>query len=67
MNIAAEPFDEMRDPAGAVRPAYADYSKWYDEQDRDWLRRKDREAEGVFRRTGITFNVYGEDAAEERL
>jgi uncharacterized circularly permuted ATP-grasp superfamily protein len=22
---------------------------------------------GVFRRTGITFNVYGEDAGQERL
>ena len=63
----AAPFDEMRAPDGTVRPAYAGYSQWYDEQDPDWLRRKDRECEGVFRRTGITFNVYGEDAAEERL
>ncbi|MXO74261.1 circularly permuted type 2 ATP-grasp protein [Altererythrobacter aerius] len=67
MNGATDPFDEMRDPAGAVRPAYAGYSTWYDEQDPNWLRRKNAEAEGVFRRTGITFNVYGEDAAEERL
>jgi uncharacterized circularly permuted ATP-grasp superfamily protein len=67
MNAATDPFDEMRDPAGAVRPAYAGYAQWYDEQERDWLRRKDREAERVFRQTGITFNVYGEDAAEERL
>jgi uncharacterized circularly permuted ATP-grasp superfamily protein len=63
----AAPFDEMRAPDGTVRPAYAGYSQWYDEQDPHWLRRKDREAEAVFRRTGITFNVYGEDAAEERL
>jgi uncharacterized circularly permuted ATP-grasp superfamily protein len=67
MSAAPEPFDEMRDPAGAVRAAYSGYSQWFDEQDRRWLERKDREAEGVFRRTGITFNVYGEDAAEERL
>ena len=67
MSAAPEPFDEMRDPAGAVRSAYAGYSQWFDEQDKRWLERKDREAEGVFRRTGITFNVYGEDAAEERL
>jgi len=67
MSAAPEPFDEMRDPAGAVRTAYSGYSRWFDEQDKRWLERKDREAEGVFRRTGITFNVYGEDAAEERL
>jgi len=64
---ASAPFDEMHDPAGGVRPAYAGYAKWYDEQHPEWLRRKSQEAEGVFRRTGITFNVYGEDAAEERL
>ena len=60
-------FDEMVDPPHAVRPAYADYRRWHDEQDRDWLRRKDAEAERFFRRTGITFNVYGDDAGEERL
>jgi uncharacterized circularly permuted ATP-grasp superfamily protein len=63
----ADPFDEMHDGAGGIRSAYAGYAEWYDRQNPEWLRRKDREAEGVFRRTGITFNVYGEDAAEERL
>ncbi|MDV2687158.1 circularly permuted type 2 ATP-grasp protein, partial [Alkalihalophilus lindianensis] len=48
-------------------PAYAAYGRWLDEQNPGWLKRKHLEAEGVFRRTGITFNVYGEDAAEERL
>jgi uncharacterized circularly permuted ATP-grasp superfamily protein len=60
-------FDEMLAPDGSVRPAYASYRGWYDEQDRDWLRRQNEEAEIFFRRTGITFNVYGEDAGEERL
>jgi uncharacterized circularly permuted ATP-grasp superfamily protein len=67
MNGAVEPFDEMHDAAGGVRPAYADYAGWLEQQDPGWLRRKNLETEGVFRRTGITFNVYGEDAAEERL
>jgi uncharacterized circularly permuted ATP-grasp superfamily protein len=31
------------------------------------MRRKDREAESSFRRTGITFNVYGDADGEERL
>ena len=60
-------YDEMLDADGAVRSAYTGFRAWYDEQDRDWLRRQDAEAEGFFRRTGITFNVYGDDAGEERL
>jgi len=64
-------YDEMLNGpgagAGAVRPAYAAYSAWYDEQDSAWLRKQATEAESFFRRTGITFNVYGDDAGEERL
>ncbi|MEM9085856.1 MAG: circularly permuted type 2 ATP-grasp protein [Pseudomonadota bacterium] len=60
-------FDEMTDASGAVRPAYADYNGWLSEQDATWLKRKSAEADDSFRRTGITFNVYGEDEAEERL
>ena len=60
-------FDEMIDDQGAVRPAYAGYREWYDAQDSRWLGRQGKEAETAFRRTGITFNVYGEDAGQERL
>ncbi len=60
-------FDEMRMPDGTVREAYRDYKAWLDEQDAALMRRKGVEAETLFRRTGITFNVYGEDDAEERL
>jgi uncharacterized circularly permuted ATP-grasp superfamily protein len=60
-------YDEMHDADGGVRPAYAGFCDWYDAQDRDWLRKQNVEAERFFRRTGITFNVYGNDAAEERL
>ena len=60
-------FDEMRETDGQIRPGYSDYCGWLDEQDGAWLRRKDTEADDTFRRTGITFNVYGEDEAEERL
>ena len=63
----AAAFDEMHEPSGEVRPAYAGYNAWLERQQPEWLRRKHLETEGVFRRTGITFNVYGEDAAEERL
>src|SRR5215203_6173527 len=61
------PYDEMYHPDGLVRPAYAEYSRWFHEQHPQWLKRQCEEAELVFRRTGITFNVYGNGAAEERL
>jgi uncharacterized circularly permuted ATP-grasp superfamily protein len=60
-------FDEMYAPDGTVRRAYREYEGWLSEQDRNLLRHKGAEAESVFRRTGITFNVYGENDAEERL
>lgn len=60
-------YDEMFRPDGAVRAAYAEFFDWYEKQDRGWLRNQDKEAEGFFRRTGITFNVYSESDAEERL
>lgn len=60
-------FDEMHTPDGAVRDAYAGYDQWRGEQNGSWMRSKASEAEGFFRKTGITFNVYGEDDAEERL
>ncbi|MCZ8322613.1 MAG: circularly permuted type 2 ATP-grasp protein [Novosphingobium sp.] len=67
MGQAPGAFDEMLTADGGVRPAYAGYRQWYDAQDPAWLKRKDMEAETFFRRTGITFNVYGDDAGEERL
>jgi uncharacterized circularly permuted ATP-grasp superfamily protein len=67
MGQAPRAFDEMLTADGGVRPAYAGYRQWYDAQDPAWLKRKDMEAETFFRRTGITFNVYGDDAGEERL
>ncbi|MBX7540087.1 circularly permuted type 2 ATP-grasp protein [Qipengyuania sphaerica] len=67
MTGSADFFNEMREPDGSVRSAYSDYCQWYDGQDPKLLRRKHDEAETNFRKTGITFNVYGEDEAEERL
>lgn len=67
MTEAKAKFDEMFDADGSVRPAYAGYCEWFNQQDQSWLKRKHGEAESSFRKTGITFNVYGEDEAEERL
>ncbi|HEX7711768.1 MAG TPA: circularly permuted type 2 ATP-grasp protein [Sphingomonadaceae bacterium] len=60
-------FNEMYEADGTIRPAYRHYHTWFGEQDAALMRRKHREAESAFRRTGITFNVYGEADGEERL
>jgi uncharacterized circularly permuted ATP-grasp superfamily protein len=60
-------FDEMTTGDGTVRSAYRDYQVWLDEQQPGWLRQQSEEAERFFRRTGITFNVYGANDGEERL
>ena len=67
--MASKPpcFDEMLNEDGTPRAAYAAYFKWFSEQDGTHLKQKARDAEEFFRRTGITFAVYGEDEAEERL
>ena len=60
-------FDEMHNPDGSFRTAYSEIGQWIGEEDVARLRAKQREAEEVFRLTGITFNVYGQADAEERL
>ena len=60
-------FDEMRGTTDTVRPPYANYNDWFDAEDPKRLRRKAAEAENLFRLTGITFNVYAEAEAQERL
>ena len=52
---------------GHVRSPYDAYGNWIASQEPGRLARKSEEAEAFFRRTGITFNVYGQDDAEERL
>ncbi|WP_025029449.1 circularly permuted type 2 ATP-grasp protein [Nitratireductor aquibiodomus] len=59
-------FDEMR-LGGQARDPYEDYQSWFDRQDPKRLKQKADDAERVFRRTGITFAVYGEQEAAERL
>ncbi len=57
----------MRGFDGEVREPYQSVQKWLETQKLDDLRLKRSEAEALFRRTGITFAVYGDDAATERL
>ncbi|MEX0582160.1 MAG: circularly permuted type 2 ATP-grasp protein [Sneathiella sp.] len=60
-------FDEMNGEAGSVRYPYQEYQKWLETEDPARLRRKSVASEAFFRRTGITFNVYGREEAAERL
>ncbi|MEM6275455.1 MAG: circularly permuted type 2 ATP-grasp protein [Pseudomonadota bacterium] len=59
-------FDEMNG-GGGTRAPYAALGTWIEAADPADLRAKQREAEDLFRLTGITFNVYGREEAEERL
>ena len=60
-------FDEMTGLEGGIRPAYSALSTWLHEVPPELLERRRREAELLFRRIGITFAVYGEADAQERL
>jgi uncharacterized circularly permuted ATP-grasp superfamily protein len=60
-------FDEMKGTNGGVRPAYGELARWLAEIAPDVLDYRRREAELLFRRIGITFAVYGEADAQERL
>ena len=51
---------EPRDP-------YKKYFDWYANQESSELIKKSRDAERIFRRTGITFAVYGQEDSAERL
>lgn len=64
MSIA---FDEMNGGGNAVRPAYQELARWLAETPPDGLEYRRQEAELLFRRIGITFAVYGDTAAQERL
>jgi len=60
-------FDEMKGSGNTVRPAYQELSRWLADIPPDVLEYRRREAELLFRRIGITFAVYGDAAAQERL
>lgn len=60
-------FDEMNTGPEGVRDLYANYANWLRDVPAEQLESKRKEAELLFRRVGITFNVYGENAGTERL
>ena len=60
-------FDEMYGFDQEIHASYQVFYELLSEIDPDRLRRQASKAEEFFRKTGITFNVYGEEDAEERL
>ena len=60
-------FDEMNGPGGKLRQSYRELSSWLGETPADTLQYRRQEAELLFRRIGITFAVYGDSDAQERL
>jgi len=64
---SARPYDEMHDAHGRVRPHYRGFEQWLAQVPPERLAEKRAEADILFRRVGITFAVYGEDAGAERL
>ena len=60
-------FDEMGLETSEVRPLYRHIERWLKETPGDVLAARRAQAEYMFRRIGITFGVYGDKDAAERL
>jgi uncharacterized circularly permuted ATP-grasp superfamily protein len=67
MDCAMESYNEMYTADGQVRPHYLGYAEWLKKTPAERVNRRRAEADLAFRRIGITFAVYGEDAGAERL
>ena len=63
------PYDEIRGflEGSAARPEFAALGRWLDETPPAELHRRQQAAEATFRQLGITFAVYGEEEAAERI
>ncbi len=53
--------------AAATREHYREFATWLSQQAAETIQHKRAEADLLFRRVGITFAVYGDDAGTERL
>ncbi|HWU74820.1 MAG TPA: circularly permuted type 2 ATP-grasp protein [Sphingomonas sp.] len=62
-------FDEIMGTSGAalVRPELTALGEWLDTTDAAELKRRQQSAEVTFRQLGITFAVYGDEDASERI
>lgn len=60
-------YDEMIGRDGSLSRAYALYGRWLNSQPPETLEQRNKQADILFRRMGITFAVYGEQTGVERL
>jgi hypothetical protein len=60
-------FDEMLTNDNTARRPYEAVAEWLATQTRGSIKKKQEEADAIFRRLGITFAVYGEGGSNERL
>src|SRR5947209_14068344 len=60
-------FDEMTLPDGSIREVYRRVARWLSDSPAELLESRRSQAELLFRRIGITFAVYGDKDAAERL
>ena len=60
------PYDEMRATDGSIRRHYRAHAEWLADKPQDFLPQKQREANALYTRLGITFAVYGDDSGTER-
>ena len=63
---STRPYDEMRAVDGSIRSHYRAHAEWLAEKPQDFLPQKQREANALYTRMGITFAVYGDDSGTER-
>src|SRR5690242_9756639 len=57
----------MQGQGGETRAPYREFCEWFAAEEPARIHRKAQQAEAFFRTTGITFAVYGQDEADERL
>jgi uncharacterized circularly permuted ATP-grasp superfamily protein len=62
----AQIYNEMYQAEGTVRPHYGTYADWLKHKPLDFILQKQREADTLFTRLGITFAVYGDEGGVER-
>jgi uncharacterized circularly permuted ATP-grasp superfamily protein len=60
-------YNEMQDGRGQTRQHYRELQDWLGAMPNERLAQKRDDADTLFRRMGITFAVYGENAGAERL
>ncbi|MFM2398674.1 MAG: hypothetical protein RL341_831, partial [Pseudomonadota bacterium] len=67
MQAFNEMYDRIAPQSLRVRQHYSQFERWLAEQTAQSMAQKRAEADLIFRRVGITFAVYGDDAGTERL